>query len=202
MFEKEAEEYAQDMAKYYESALDSIPSQFEMYLRKAVEYGYNKAKEDVKHDLMMKLKDEGIVKLLKDSIFHNERLSSQEQQELCAWVECAMDFGENLDECAKELEQIRNERNLFQEKCEDIELNYYCDKLECRFLSRNKWHYVKDGLPKELHDVLCFVIHNEHRYVLQGYIRDGRWVLSPLGTYLNNEDVIAWKEIILPKESE
>ena len=45
MFEKEAEEYAQDMAKYYESALDSIPSQFEMYLRKAVEYGYNKANE-------------------------------------------------------------------------------------------------------------------------------------------------------------
>lgn len=66
----------------------------------------------------------------------------------------------------------------------------------------NEWHYVKDGLPKELHDVSCFIIHNEHRYVLQGYIRDGRWVLSPLGTYLNNEDVIAWKEIIPPKESE
>ena len=68
----------------------------------------------------------------------------------------------------------------------------------------NEWHYVKDRLPKELHDVLCFVIHNEHRFVLQGYLRDGRWVLSPLGTYLNNEDVIAWKEIVLPelKESE
>ena len=66
----------------------------------------------------------------------------------------------------------------------------------------NEWHYVKDGLPKELHDVLCFVIHNEHRYVLQGYLREGRWVLSPLGTYLNNDDVIAWKEIVLPKESE
>jgi hypothetical protein len=63
----------------------------------------------------------------------------------------------------------------------------------------NEWHFVKDGLPKELHDVLCFIIHNEHRYFLQGYIRDGRWVLSPLGTYLNNEDVIAWKEIILPE---
>ena len=64
----------------------------------------------------------------------------------------------------------------------------------------NEWHYVKDGLPEELHDVLCFVIHNEHRFVLQGYLRDGRWVLSPLGTYLNNDDVIAWKEIVLPKE--
>ena len=69
----------------------------------------------------------------------------------------------------------------------------------------NEWKYVKDGLPEELHDVLCFVIHNEHKFVLQGYLRDGRWVLSPLGTYLNNEDVIAWKEIVLPelpKESE
>ena len=45
MFEKEAEEYAEGMAKYYESAHGSVPSQFEKYLRKAVEYGYNKANE-------------------------------------------------------------------------------------------------------------------------------------------------------------
>ena len=45
MFEKEAEEYAEGMAKYYESAHGSIPSQFEKYLRKAVEYGYRKANE-------------------------------------------------------------------------------------------------------------------------------------------------------------
>ncbi|MBR7080695.1 MAG: hypothetical protein IKI40_09280 [Treponema sp.] len=64
----------------------------------------------------------------------------------------------------------------------------------------NEWHYVKDEKPKELNDVLCFVIHNEHRYVLQGYLRDGRWVLSPLGTFLNNKDVIAWKEIVFPKK--
>ena len=49
MFEKEAKEYAQDMAMYYESAHGSIPSQLEKYLRKAVEYGYNKANEW--HDL-------------------------------------------------------------------------------------------------------------------------------------------------------
>ena len=45
MLEKEAKEYAQGMAMYYESAHGSIPSQFEKYLRKAVEYGYNKANE-------------------------------------------------------------------------------------------------------------------------------------------------------------
>lgn len=45
MFEKEAVEYAEGMAKYYQSAHDYIPSQFEKYLRKAVEYGYSKANE-------------------------------------------------------------------------------------------------------------------------------------------------------------
>ena len=79
-------------------------NEYEYY---AWEYGYNKALEDVKHDLMMKLKDEGIVKQLKDSISRNERLSSKEQQELCAWIECAMDFGENLDECAEKLTEAK-----------------------------------------------------------------------------------------------
>ena len=45
MFRKEAEEYAEDMAMYYESNHGSIPSQLEKYLRNAVEYGYNKANE-------------------------------------------------------------------------------------------------------------------------------------------------------------
>jgi hypothetical protein len=95
------------------------------------------------------------------------------------------------------------------EKCGTIETE---EKKFCRldwqkgaefgYNKANEWHYVKDGNPKELHDVLCFVIHNEHRYVLQGYLRDGRWVLSPLGTYLNNNDVIAWKEIVLPELKE
>lgn len=200
MFEKEAKEYVQDMAKYYESALDSIPSQFEMYLRKAVEYGYNKAKEDVKYDLMMKLKDEGIVKLLKDSILRNERLNSQEQQELCAWIECAMDFGENLDECAKELEQIRNERNLFQEKCEDIELNYYCDKLECRFLSRNKWHYVKDGdLPADKTEKKYLVaLKSEYG----GFFYETDIWCESLHCFASNNPtkIYAWKEIVPPSE--
>ena len=81
--------------------------------------------------------------------------------------------------------------------CEDFQKG-----AEFGYNKANEWHYVKDELPKELHDVLCFVIHNEHRFVLQGYLRDGRWVLSPLGTYLNNDDVIAWKEIVLPEEIE
>lgn len=105
MFEKleeeievKADEYALEEStacNYGESSKHVYQGYFYGF-KKGAEFGYNKAKEDVKHDLMMKLKNEGIVKPLKDSILRNERLSSQEQQELCAWIECAMDFGENL----------------------------------------------------------------------------------------------------------
>ena len=195
MFEKEAEEYAE--------AFES-KGVAETSFQKGAEFGYNKAKEDVKHDLMMKLKDEGIVKVLKDSVFCNKKLSSQEQQELCAWIECAIDFGENLDECAKELEQIRNERNFFKEKCEDIEFNYYCDKLDCQFLSRNKWHYVKDGeYPKTKGNYLVAWERTHHIEEFGEYGFDVDLFNADEGYFEGVGDyVIAWKEIVLPKESE
>ena len=90
------------------------------------------------------------------------------------------------------------------DSCKNLQARYrkvFKDGAMFGYNKANEWHYVKDGLPEELHDVLCFVIHNEHRFVLQGYLRDGRWVLSLLGTYLNDDDVIAWKEIVLPKEN-
>lgn len=117
MFEKEAKLRAKD---YTEDKKRQIA--YECGFLDGTDFAYNKAKEDVKHDLMMKLKDEGIVKTLKDSILRNEQLSSQEQQELCAWIECAIDFGENLDECAKELEA--------KEK-ENIELKVQIEKMKC-----------------------------------------------------------------------
>lgn len=108
MFEKEAEEYSNNWKINKNNDLNFAELvELRAVIYKAnkdgAEFGYSKATEDVKHDLMMKLKDEGIVKPLKDSILRNERLSSQEQQELCAWIECAMDFGENLDECVGKL---------------------------------------------------------------------------------------------------
>lgn len=111
MFEKEAEEYTD---KHIIPIRQVSETDLYYAFKDGAEFGYNKAKEDVKHDLMVKLKDEGIVKLLKVSILRNERLSSQEQQELCAWIEYAMDFGENLDECATELEYAKTIiQNLF-----------------------------------------------------------------------------------------
>lgn len=146
------------------------PLEFESYKYYTWESGYNKALEEVKHDLMMKLKDEGLVKPLKDSILRNERLSSQEQQELCAWIECAMDFGENLDECAKELEEANK---------------------------ANEWHYVKDGdLPKEDKNGNILVYHTSYG----GHCEVGYFKVKDKS--FRDSDIIAWKEIIPPKESE
>ena len=181
MFEKEAEEWRNSLN--YEIDNDT----FNNIVIPCIEFGYNKANEDVKHDLMMKLKDEGIVKPLKDSILRNERLSSQEQQELCAWTECAMYFGENLDECAKELEEANK---------------------------ANEWHYVKDGdLPnKELEEkqLLVRVRNYTEDYILAYYMLDKYY--SPHGkrfycdtecdSPINIKNIIAWKEIVPPKESE
>ena len=65
----------------------------------------------------------------------------------------------------------------------------------------NEWHFVKDGdLPKEFDKpYLCKV--NSHFEV--GYFmayKEQPWHFDEY--YLDNEDVIAWKEIVLPNESE
>ena len=106
MFEKEAEEYAEGMAKYYESAHGSIPSQFEKYLRKAVEYGYNKA---------------------------------------------------------------------------------------------NEWHYVKNGLSEKEKYVL---IYTDLKNVYIARLVEDDYFITNKGGFVQTSAVIAWKEIILPKESE
>ena len=186
MFEKEGYEWT---VKNISVGISMFNPSIEMYCGKAfkdgAEFGYNKAKEEVKNDLMMKLKDEGIVKPLKDSILQNERLSSQEQQELCAWIECAMDFGENLDECAKELEEVSK---------------------------ANEWQYPSKGeYPKEYKDIwICFLTEEDMKDCVRGWYEYDFENDKHVFKYINDletqylETVIAWKEIVLPelKESE
>lgn len=188
MFEKEAEEYViredviteNDRVPFdngYGFQTVSFEDEVKKGFQDGAEFGYNKAKEDVKHDLMMKLKNEGIVKPLKSSILRNERLSSQEQQELCAWIECAMDFGENLDECAKELEEANK---------------------------ANEWHYVKDGkypIDEKDVEVLYRDCDKINVYNCIYDIHAENWLyynLDNMVLELFPFIVIAWKEIVLP----
>lgn len=124
--EKKAEEsYAKQLkdSSYYETGEEG-----------AYICGYIAGAKELETEYMLKLKDTILVRALKDSIIMNEKLSSQEQQELCAWIEAAMEFGENLDECAKENEQLKAKIKILEEKnfekcpyrCTDMGCDY-CD---------------------------------------------------------------------------
>ena len=61
----------------------------------------------------------------------------------------------------------------------------------------NEWHYVKDGNPDNENDILCLISKDE---VVVGYhhTKEKRYFT----TDGQNIEVIAWKEIVLPKEKE
>ena len=64
----------------------------------------------------------------------------------------------------------------------------------------NEWHYIKDGnLPKENENVLIYSNRANHI----GFYCNGFWFTNSDGCLEDDDiEVIAWKEIVLPKESE
>ena len=59
----------------------------------------------------------------------------------------------------------------------------------------NEWHYVSKGeLPKTKKKVLV-LLKDVEEPILDYYRQDGLW------NYALEDEVIAWKEIVLPKES-
>ena len=67
------------------------------------------------------------------------------------------------------------------------------------FNKANEWHYVKDGdLPKD--EKLCLIWCGKKDFNTVEYVRKRVWDLC--GGWLEVDEVIAWKEIVLPKESE
>ena len=62
----------------------------------------------------------------------------------------------------------------------------------------DKWHYVKEGnLPKENENVLIYSNRANHI----GFYRNGFWFTNSDGCLEDDDiEVIAWKEIVLPKE--
>jgi hypothetical protein len=81
-------------------------------------------------------------------------------------------------------------------------IEMYCGKAfkdgaEFGYNKANKWHYVKDGNPNNDNDILCQISKDE---VVVGYYHTvAKRYITIDGQDLYN--VIAWKEIVLPKES-
>jgi hypothetical protein len=62
-----------------------------------------------------------------------------------------------------------------------------------------EWHYVKDELPQEMQEVII-CIKDEKRITRAKRIKNDLWTSSRED--FNTKEITAWKEIILPKESE
>ena len=76
------------------------------------------------------------------------------------------------------------------------EIEIYKDGFNDGYNKVNEWHYVKDGdLPKTKKKVLV-LLKDVEEPILDYYRQDGLW------NYALENEVIAWKEIVLPKESE
>ena len=79
------------------------------------------------------------------------------------------------------------------------QLDLACQGFKDGYNKANEWHYVKDGdLPKD--EKLCLIWCGEKDFNTVEYVRKRFWDLC--GGWLEVDEVIAWKEIVLPKESE
>lgn len=102
---------------------------------------------------------------------------------------------------------------MFEEEAEELfkkkpsgyemkpELEIYTDGFKDGYNKANEWHYVKDGgTPKvEGHYLIC--LGNKDRDIFDCWIyydKDVGWYSMEV----RMKDIYAWKEIILPKESE
>ncbi len=75
-------------------------------------------------------------------------------------------------------------------------LNSFKDGAEFGYKKANEWHYVKDELPPSDKDKYYFVVDKLNEPMIARFY-EGKW-----SNYSVIEDAIAWKEIVLPKESE
>ena len=111
----------------------------------------------------------------------------------------------------KEAEEYREKGKregyyLVSQEMEQEELDYIIDETfkdgaEFGYNKANEWHYVKDeGTPKvEGHYLVC--LHNKDRDIFDCWIyydKDVGWYSMKV----RMKDIYAWKEIVLPKESE
>lgn len=63
----------------------------------------------------------------------------------------------------------------------------------------NEWHYVKDELPEKEKFIL---IYTDLKNVYIARLVEDDYFITNKGGFVQTSSVIAWKEIILPKEEE
>ena len=102
----------------------------------------------------------------------------------------------------KEAEEEINKEHWNYSIFKDLAQEYWQKGAEFGYNKANEWHYLKDGdLPKE--NKLYFVVIKDNGLAIayfNGLHWETRYNLGDFGHCV--ETVIAWKEIVLPKESE
>lgn len=96
------------------------------------------------------------------------------------------------EELEKEAKEWANEMY----PCDGQAQRYLIEGAEFGYNKANEWHYVKDGLPKDNEYVLIYTDLN-NCYVarkVENHFMSKGWGFIPMST------VVAWKEIVLPKE--
>lgn len=107
----------------------------------------------------------------------------------------------------KEAEEYVNEHSEYNETFDMVLINSdtkktFKDAAEFGYNKANEWHYVKDGdLPKNNMHVLALLKNKRLKITIFMENKFTIWN-KDYDTYTKLYDVIAWKEIILPKVEE
>ena len=83
--------------------------------------------------------------------------------------------------------------------------DFFQDGAEFGYNKANEWHYVKDGdLPNE--DIYLVIRLNDentcYKYCTGFWEKEEKCFHTLFCSKVDKKDIIAWKEIVLPKESE
>jgi len=105
----------------------------------------------------------------------------------------------------KEAEEYANERSQ-KLNIDQASLTYSCMKVayqkgaEFGYNKANKWYKPSEKLPEECTLVLAYLF-EETEPTLCKYVVSNQWECLPKRiVFYSNDQVIAWKEIVLPKE--
>ena len=99
-------------------------------------------------------------------------------------------------------EEIAKERAKDYTDNEKRQAAYECgflDGVDYGYNKANEWHYCKDGLPEKEKSVL---IYTDIKNVYIARLVEDDYFITNKGGFVQTSAVIAWKEIVLPKESE